>query len=98
MKSEKVLILGREDLIACSFDIKASHINITDFKKSVGETMKLFARQNMIIFIDDNGETRVLKNRWGDRGKVMRKRKKILVDIETTPYGISVDISKNNKK
>jgi len=76
MKKEMVLILGREDLIDCASDMKASHISITDFRGTVNNTMKLFAKQNMIIFVDKNGETRILKNRWGDNGKVIRKRKR----------------------
>lgn len=86
MKKEQVLILRREDLIECAKEIKVPHLSITDFKWTVNNTMKLFAKQNMIIFIDDDGETRVLKNRYGDTGKIIRKRKKYLtVDIETRP-------------
>lgn len=75
MKEVTVLILGREDLIERSNDIKASYIRISDFKEIAHNTMKLFAKQDMIIFVDTNGETRILKNRYGDEGKIIRKRK-----------------------
>jgi hypothetical protein len=75
MKTEKVLILGREDLIECSKDINVTRLSLTDFKWTVGDTMRIFIKQLMIIFIDKNGETRILKNRWGDTGKIIRKRK-----------------------
>lgn len=78
MKSEKVLILGRDDLIDCAKDVHISHLSLTDFKWTLGDTMRIFLKQNMVIFIERNGETRILKNRWGDTGKVMRKRKKLL--------------------
>lgn len=69
------MILNRKDLTKYSSDKKASHLTIRDFIFN----MELFAKQNMIIFIDDNGETRILKSRWGDVGKVIKyKRKRML--------------------
>jgi hypothetical protein len=47
---------------------------ITDFRWTVNETVKKFNKENMIIFIDTNGETYMLKNRWGVTGKVRGKR------------------------
>ena len=79
MKNEKVLILDRDDLIDSAKDVRISHLSLTDFKWTLGDTMRIFLKQNMVIFIERNGETRILKNRYGDTGKVVkRKRNKLL--------------------
>ena len=42
-------------------------IDFTDFEISV----KPFQDNGIILFIDDNGQTKILKNRYGDKGNGM---------------------------
>jgi len=61
MREERVLILERTDLFDCFKDKKISLIDFSDFVIS----FNLTCEQSLILFIDDNGETRILKNRFG---------------------------------
>jgi hypothetical protein len=74
MKSINVLILGREDLINPVSKV-TSKLKPSELKSFVPDTMRTIAKESMVIFIDDNGETKILKNRYGDEGKVIRKRR-----------------------
>ena len=67
MKKEVTLILGREDMIETKNGKNILLIDFTDFKISV----KPFQENGIILFIDDNGQTKILKNRYGDKGNGM---------------------------
>jgi hypothetical protein len=45
-------------------------IDFTDFKMSVKPQQK----NEIILFIDNNGETKILKNRYGDKGNWLWER------------------------
>lgn len=89
MRTENVLIVGREDLIDSAKDKDISRFKMSDFSKTIGDSIKLFARQNMIVFIDNNGETTVLKNRWGDSGKIVRRKKWLYMMSKATKANIA---------
>ena len=42
-------------------------IDFLEFKESI----KLFQLYNIILFIDDDGQTKIFKNRYGDNGNGM---------------------------
>jgi hypothetical protein len=67
MRKEEVLILGREDMIETKNGKTILLIDFTDFKISV----KPFQENGIILFIDDNGQTKIIKNRYGDKGNGM---------------------------
>jgi hypothetical protein len=67
MRKEETLILGREDMIETYQRKDIILIGFTDFKISV----KPFQENGIILFIDDNGDTKILKNRFGDKGNRM---------------------------
>ena len=67
MRKEETLILGREDMIERNQGKDILLIDFTDFKISV----RPFQENGIILFIDDNGDTRILKNRFGDKGNRM---------------------------
>jgi hypothetical protein len=73
MKKAQVLILGREDLINPQYKA-LSQLKLSELKGATRDTMRTIAQQNIVLFIDDNGETRIIKNRYGDEGKIMRKK------------------------
>ena len=63
----ETLILGRKDMIENYQGKDILLINFTDFKISVNKTLE----NGIILFIDDNGATKILKNRFGDKGNSM---------------------------
>jgi hypothetical protein len=67
MRKEEALILGREDMIETKNGKTILLIDFTDFKISV----KPFQENVIILFIDDNGQTKIIKNRYGDKGNGM---------------------------
>lgn len=67
MRKEETLILGREDMIENYQGKDILLIDFTDFKISVNKTLE----NGIILFIDDNGDTKILKNRFGDKGDSM---------------------------
>ena len=67
MRKEVTLILGREDMIKTKNGKNILLIDFTDFEISV----KPFQDNGIILFIDDNGQTKILKNRYGDKGNGM---------------------------
>jgi hypothetical protein len=67
MRKEVTLILGREDMIKTKNGKNILLIDFTDFEISV----KPFQENGIILFIDDNGQTKILKNRYGDKGNGM---------------------------
>jgi len=65
IKSE-VLILSREDLRRDFRKVNIEGIEIYSFNIDKSK----FRKESMIIFIDDNLQTKILKSRWGDQGIV----------------------------
>jgi hypothetical protein len=61
MREERVLILERTDLLDSFKDKKFSLIDFNDFSLSFQRMLSY----PLILFIDNNGETRILKNRFG---------------------------------
>ncbi len=64
MRTEQTLILERTELKQHAIGKDINLISLEDFKIS----NKLFQTYTIILFIDNNGETRILKNRFGDKG------------------------------
>ena len=64
MKKQITLILEREDMFEIKNDKNILLIDFNDFKMSV----KSVYEYGIILFIDYNGQTKILKNRWGDNG------------------------------
>jgi hypothetical protein len=64
MRKEEVLILGIEDMIDSHKGKDILLIDFTHFKISV----KPFRVNGIILFIDENGHTKIIKNRYGDKG------------------------------
>ena len=67
MRKEETLILEREDMIETHQGKDILLIGFTDFKISV----RPFHENGIILFIDNNGDTKILKNRFGDKGNRM---------------------------
>ena len=67
MKKEETLILGREDMFETQQGKNILLIDFTDFKISVNKILE----NGIIVFIDNNGDTKILKNRFGDEGNRM---------------------------
>jgi hypothetical protein len=61
MRKEETLILSREDMIAAVSDKDVQHINCSDFKID----SNLFQKSSIVLFIDDNNQSKILKNRYG---------------------------------
>ena len=77
MKKEEVLIAHREDLLKC---VKEKDIHLINFDDLKG-TLMPFQENGIVLFIDNNGDTKVLKNRYGGRGMV------------TDPKALPIDLS-----
>lgn len=76
MKKEEIIILGREDLIEDKKGKSFYDIEMCDFPYNPD-----FVSLCAVMFIDDNGNSRLFKNRYGDIGIVMSpmmKRKNII--------------------
>ena len=67
MRKEETLILGREDMFETQQGKNILLIDFTDFKISVNKTLE----NGIIVFIDNNGDTKILKNRFVDKGNRM---------------------------
>jgi hypothetical protein len=67
MRKEEILILGREDMFEVNKGKDILSIYFTDFKISG----KHYQDNGIILFIDDNGDTKILKNRFGNINKCM---------------------------
>ena len=61
MREDKVLILERSYLLDMFKDKDFSLIDFSDFSLSY----QLMYEQSLILFFDDNGEIKILKNRFG---------------------------------
>ena len=61
MRKEEALVLGREDMIEAEIGKPIHLIDFTDFRIS-----HTHFQQSIVLFIDDNGQTKILKNRYGE--------------------------------
>lgn len=68
MRIENVLVLERKDLREISGDKDMGNWIWSDFKV---ETRTPFEVYPFVVFIDTDGRTVVLKNRFGDQGEVL---------------------------
>lgn len=89
----KVLILRREDLNENSKKLDTNDITYDCFIKAVDHSNIEFARNSLVLFIDDDGETLVLKNRYGNKGRV-ESRTNNAKTLRATRY--AVDFSAPN--
>jgi hypothetical protein len=64
MRTEQTLILERTEVKQHAIGKDINLISLEDFNMS----FKPFQTYTIILFIDNNGETRILKNRFGDKG------------------------------
>jgi hypothetical protein len=62
MKKEKLLILERKDLIHSSINKKIDDIDIRDLRLLAYSNI---LTSNFVVFIDENGKNKILKNRYG---------------------------------
>lgn len=76
MRKEETLILGREDMIETHKGKNILLIDFTDFKISV----RPLKENGIILFIDNNGDTKILKNRFGDKGIGQGENAKLLAE------------------
>jgi len=69
MRTEQVLILGRDDVRHKVTDINSIGLN------DVRYSSKPCLIHSVVLFIDDDGQTKVLKNRYGNEGMVVDNNK-----------------------
>jgi hypothetical protein len=69
MKKEEVLIAFREDLMEGHRTISIEQLEFIHLKV---DSMEMFLKQPMVIFVDNDMETKILKNRYGYNGIVQR--------------------------
>jgi hypothetical protein len=62
MKKEELLILERKDLIHGAIDKKMVDIEYMDFRSLVCSNI---LTSNFVVFIDDDGKNKIIKNRYG---------------------------------
>jgi hypothetical protein len=67
MFETKVLICGRFDLSEQGFKKKFEDIRLGDIKYTP-ESVKQIQNTSIVIFIDDNGDSKLLQNRYGNLG------------------------------
>ena len=71
MRTEQTLILGREDLTKSSADKSILLLEMSDFNCG-NEPLQT---NGIVLFIDgDNGQTKIIKNRYGDKGNEAYKK------------------------
>lgn len=66
MREDKVLIIEREDLVDESFDKKPHKINHRDL---ILEHQQKMISHNLVVFVDSDGTSKIIKNRYGDMGE-----------------------------
>jgi hypothetical protein len=59
------ILLNRTDLIEGSKTKDIVYINKTDFTSFLNRDL---ANNDIIIFVDNNGESKIIKNTYGDKG------------------------------
>jgi len=64
-KEQNVIILERNDLINTSIGKSILLIGYSDF---VCEMKEKLLKGNIVLFVDNNGQTKIIKNRYGDNG------------------------------
>lgn len=67
MWNSNTLILERSDLQKQYADKHIVFLSFEHFKKS----FNLFYKESIIIFIDNDGQTKILKNRYGNQGVIL---------------------------
>jgi predicted DNA binding protein len=65
MLQVKTILLNRTDLIEGSKTKDIVYINKTDFTSFLNRDL---ANNDIIIFVDNNGESKIIKNIYGDKG------------------------------
>jgi hypothetical protein len=65
MLQVKTILLNRTDLIEGSKTKDIVYINKTDFTSFLNRDL---ANNDIIIFVDNNGESKIIKNTYGDKG------------------------------
>jgi hypothetical protein len=71
METARCIILRRNDLRKPSEDKPFIDIKYDDFRSTQFDDK--FTINEIILFIDNKGETKVLKNRYGNQGVVYEK-------------------------
>lgn len=74
MKEETTLILWREDLNPRSSNKSFNDINYNDFTVS----WEFCIKQPIVLFMDNDGKTKMLKNRYGNDDKLHPNVEKII--------------------
>jgi len=69
MEIHEVAVLYRDDLIDWAISTEIEEISILHFKVLAREPTN---RYYFVIFIDDDGRTKVIKNKLGDQGLVSK--------------------------
>ena len=64
MKTVEAIVLGREDIREDCLGKDIRYIDYNDFKIS----NNVFTQNAIILFVDDNCQSKILKNRFGDKG------------------------------
>jgi hypothetical protein len=62
MLISEIMITGREDIIEISKNKYILDIEVSDFKKIA---FKEIIKATIVLFIDDNGDSIILKNKYG---------------------------------
>ena len=66
MRVDEALILERTDLLVESNKKVIEDITHRDFELS---TIKLTSKFHVVLFVDENGRTKIIKNRFGDESE-----------------------------
>ena len=88
MREDKVLIIEREDLVDESFDKKPQQINHRDL--ILAHQQKMISH-NLVIFIDSDGTSKIIKNRYGDMGEKTEVSWVVAKNERLTNRGIETD-------
>lgn len=78
MREETVLIAFREDLYEGYRNISMEALDFSHLKV---DSVSKFLKQPMVIFVDNDMETKILKNRYGYIGMVT-KPSRIIVNLD----------------
>lgn len=70
---ENTIILSRNDLDRMSKKRSIKKINIGNFRHKNPETTTDFLCSDLIIFVDENNDTKILKSRYTNTGILKRK-------------------------
>lgn len=72
-KIKNTIILSRNDLDKISRKRSIKKINIGNFRHKNPETTTDFLCSDLIIFVDENNDTKILKSRYTNTGILKRK-------------------------